>query len=508
MIPPPTTDAGAFARSRLKNPAVILLLLLGLWALLYLPHLRTSPGWYGDETLTHSCSLALANGHPFHYALWNTFWHPHYPYQPGYSLINGLFAKAAGGDIAGSRFFNALLALATALAIAHLGKKCLGKLPALFAAVLFLCYAQSVIHFRMSYAHNAVGFGVVLMTLFLLEAPYWKNDLLAGLGLGIAAGAHPLFGYAAIAALLVRIRHPKSWVFLFAPAALVVGVTMLLIYLRFGHWLIEDIVHLKNAFLSRGESDGSGWQSVLNFWNFALQDWFHAGAFLGLLLCLRRRIFPIAVVGLLVAFFLVRNRQNLIVFYYQAVIVLPTLALGWGGFVYCVREFVDKQSAPWLRVLVLAFWIFPLASLAQMAPAALTGTLTPRNAYWVTQSTQEVEEAAAWVNAHTTPTDSVGGNANIAWLLHARTVPYLQMITWYGLTTQGYDNGNKRERFRYDASLEAAKYAIVGDIDQRWTMGEPNVGKLFDKMAEQNWPVVWRGENYLILANPRYQKEN
>ena len=79
----------------------------------------------------------------------------------------------------------------------------------------------------------------------------------------------------------------------------------------------------------------------------------------------------------------------------------------------------------------------------------------------------------------------------------------MQVVTWYGLTTQGYENGNARERFRYDSALESAKFAVVGDIDQRWTFGEPNVGTLVEKLKAQDWPVVWKGNYYLVLANPR-----
>lgn len=102
------------------------------------------------------------------------------------------------------------------------------------------------------------------------------------------------------------------------------------------------------------------------------------------------------------------------------------------------------------------------------------------------------------------PGDTVGGNPNIAWLLNAEVTPYLQMITWYGIWTQGYENGNARERFRYDASLETAKFAVIGDIDQRWTFGEPNVSQLAQTLEREQWPVVWRGEHYFILANPRF----
>ena len=103
-----------------------------IWALLYLPNLRTNPKWYGDETLIHDTARNLFQGIPSNFGLWNTFWHPHYPYQPLYTWICGLFAYLGSGDILGSRFFNVLLGLTCALCMYALGKKVFGPRAALF----------------------------------------------------------------------------------------------------------------------------------------------------------------------------------------------------------------------------------------------------------------------------------------------------------------------------------------------------------------------------------------
>lgn len=482
-----------------KRTSWLTALLVTLWAALYLPHLRTSPGWYGDETLIHHTSRNLVAGQMTNMALWNTFWHPHYPYQPLYSFVNGLFAKFAGGDLWGSRAFNALLALAAALALLHAGRRSFGLGAAAFAACMFLGYSQSVIHFRMSYAHNAVGLGVLIWALFLLRRSCPRHDGRAGIGLAIAAGSHPLFIHAALAGWLCRLTKPRSWWRLLAPAGIVVAGSLGLAWLVFRGWLWEDLIHLKNTYLARAETDGAGGRGLLNFIVFIRQDAFHLGMVLGLLLCFPLKRYAAPVVGLLVLYLLVRNRQNLVPFYYHAVVILPTLCLGWAGLWRWLEKLARKRRfAP-----ALARW--PLATTAALLiatslPPSLSGTWQPRNHYWVTQNPREVEAAARWLNAHTRRTDVVGGNPNIAWLLHAETSVYLQMITWYGLPTQGYENLNKPERFRFDASLENCRYAVVGDIDQRWALHEPNVPQIAEKLAR--WPLVWRGPNYLIFANP------
>jgi len=498
-----TPFAVAFGKRRLRPGLIGATLVFCVWAMLYVPNVRTSPSWYGDETLTHHTAVDLANGQLTNMALWNTFWHPHYPYQPLYTLVCGLFGRALSGDIIGSRLFNALLALMSGLAIFLLGRRSFGHGASLFAALMFLTYEQAVIHFRMSYAHNGAALGLLLMTLYLLRRSCRRNNWLAGLGLAIAAGSHPLFVHGAAAGLLCRLRKPGAWLPLLVPSAVYLIFSMGAIYLIFGHWLIEDILHLKNVFTSRGGEDGGGGRALVNFYIFATQDWFHIGALAGLILCVPLRRYAAPGVGLLVLFLLVRNRQNLVLFYYQAVFVLPVLCLGWAG-LWRFLEIRIRRHAPRVRQVVSALFALPALLFILVLPASLSGTLRPRNHHWTTQSTGEVEEAAAWLNERLADGDVVGGNPNIAWLLHAETVPYLQMVTWYGLPTQGYENGNAKERFRFVASLESVRFAIVGDIDQRWTFGEPNVLPLWEQIQREKWPLVWHGENYLIFANPRF----
>lgn len=494
--------------SRRKNIFLIpIAILFVVWLLLYLPHLRTSPAWYGDETLIHHTSRNLASGIATNLSLWATFWHPHYPYQPFYSFVNGIFARMAYGDIVGSRFFNAILALLCSLSLLLLGRKIFSLIPALFCALMFLTYEQSIMHFRMSYAHNAVGLGFLLMTLFLLRPAEKRNDWLAGIGLLIAAGSHPLFIHGALTAFLCRIKNPRSWIRLFFPSLIYLIVSLTIIYFFFGSWLIEDLQHLKNSYLVRGASDGEGIKSLENFSSFIFQDAYHIFMLFGLLLCLPLKRYAAPIVGIIILFLLVRNRQNLIPFYYQSIIILPVLCLGWAGLTQYVFNHFRRNllNLSWIRC---AIFIFPAILFFIALPKSISGAFITRNHYWVTQSTSEVESAAKWINEHTKPSDIVAGNSNIAWLLHAETVPYLQLITYYGLTTQGYENGNKRERFRFNAALENCHYAVVGDIDQRWAFFEPNVAILSQIISKEKWPLVWSGVNYFVLENPRFLKKD
>ena len=472
-----------------------------VWALLYLPNLRTNPKWYGDETLIHDTARNLFQGIPSNFGLWNTFWHPHYPYQPLYTWICGLFAHLGSGDILGSRFFNVLLGLTCSLCMYALGKKVFGPRAALFSSLMFLTYQQSIIHFRMSYAHNGAALGNLLLTLYLLRPANWHTNIRGGLGLALSAGSHPLFIHSAIAAWLSRIRNPRSWVPLFLPTGIYLFVSLGFIYLRFGNWLGEDLRHLFETFTARGDQDASGMGAALsNLAHFSLQDPYHLFMIIGLLLCFNRRCYPVALMGLFVAFMLVKNRANLIVFYYQAIVILPVLTLSWARW-YELAQLLSERAFKSPKGAHL-LWGAPLLLLFTNLSPCWSDQLIPRNQYWVTQDTREVDTCAEWINQRVQKNDFVAANPNIAWLLKARVAPYLQIITWYGETTQGYENGNKRERFRYECSLEKARYAVIGDIDQRWTFGEPNVKKLAEFLQSHNWPIVWKGNYYLVLANP------
>lgn len=481
--------------------------ILAIWSLLYLPNLRTSPPWYGDETIALSAGLDLTRGIAAHRAVWNTFWHPYAPYQPGYELLIGGFARLFNGDILGGRIVNSLLALGIALVTYFYGRGILGIFPALFAAFLFLSYEQSVIHFRWIFTHNLIALGFAITFLALSRPARPRNDRMAGAGLALAAAALPLFVYGCVPALLIRLKRPGSWPWLFAPALAVVASSLFLGWLmtRPTNFLGSDLAATFRFYThSSQESSASLGQVALNFTRFFAQDAVHAIGALMLLCCFCRRFFAIGLGGLVVSLLLVQNRQNLPIFYYQAVVFLPIMMLAYGAaqrriFQFVRRRGVRLQIVRWAQVMLLAA---PIINVAGLAPKALAGNLRPRIAYWTTQNTNEVEQAARWINDRIARDDLVICHSNISWLLGARTADFLQATSWEGLRTWPFDIPLDRAQFRYKAGLESARFAVVGDIDKRWTFLQPNVDKLVEKMVREGWPVVWSGPNYLILENP------
>ena len=314
--------------------------------LLYLPHLRTSPRWYGDETLTLMIGKSLASGEAADRSLNATFWHPSYPYQPGYAWLAGAMAWIFRGDIFGARLLSCSIALLVALLTYFRGRAILGCLPSFFGALLFLSYDQAVIHFRWIYPHNGVALGFTITILALLRSSRPRADWKAGLGLALGALSHPLFIHGATAAWLCRITRPKAWICLATPStvllALSIGVSVLGFWPH--RWVFEDMVTLVEFYRDFSRENAGAWQAPKNVAIFYSHDLFHLRNLVAIFLCCSRRLYPIAIFAGTVSLLLLQNRQNLPVFYYQAIVLLPLLALAWAGGL--------RTISTWLRPLL------------------------------------------------------------------------------------------------------------------------------------------------------------
>lgn len=481
-----------------------------VWGLLYLPHLRTSPPWYGDETVTLMIGRTVFSGNSADRSMHPTFWHSSYAYQPLYAWAVGGAAWVFERDIYGARLLNAILALIVAIVILLLGRNPFGIHAALFGALTFLTYSQSVVHFRWIYPHNAVALGFVIVVLCLLRRSAPKPDWIAGFGLATAAACHPLFVHGAVAACLCRIRSPLSWLRMAVFPTLIISSTIGWTLFRQSPqvWVLEDILNLAGFYAQFSRDHGSGFQPILNTFAFFTQDFFHLGAFICALLCFWRKFYAIPVFIGVVSGLLLQNRQNLTLFYYQAVVFLPLMALAWAGafrLLECVmRRLYGRQK--WVKLTLAALWFIPAYQFSQAIVPSITGNIVPRNSHWVTQDFQEVEAAADWMNSQLEPNDLVICHQNIGWLINCRTADLMQVTAWNGRPTFSFEQVPSRDRFIYQPNPAEAKFLVLGDIDQRWTLGQPNVALILEEVTKSSWPVVWRGSHYLILANPEFWK--
>lgn len=487
-------------------PMVAILL---IWALLYLPNLRTSPRWYGDETLTLMIGKGLASGETADRSLKPTFWHPSYPYQPAYAWLAGVMAWIFRGDIFGARFLNSLIALLIGLVTYFRGRAILGCLPSFFAALLFLSYEQAVIHFRWIYPHNAVALGFTIASLSLLRPSRPRADWNAGFGLALGALSHPLFIHGAVSAWLCRITRPRAWIRLATPSALLLVLSigfMILVYWPH-RWVFEDMNALFEFYRSFSKENDSAGHALRNIITFYSHDAFHFVTFIAVILCCRRRLYPIAVFAITISLLLLQNRQNLPVFYYQAIVFLPILTLAWAGGLRTVSLWIRRnyKGAFAKRALMWMALLLPFVLVVRIVPSSLKGNLVSRNDTWVTQDIDEVEQAASWINEHTDRNDLVICNPNIGWLLDCETADLLQVTAWEGRPTFGYPKLPGPERFRYSAEVARARYLVLGDIDTRWAIYQENVWPTLERIEQERWPIDWSGRHYAIARNPNYK---
>ena len=493
---------GRRARRFWLSGAVLLLL---LWALLYLPHLRSSPRWYGDELVTLLAGQSLVDGSFANRALRYSYFSGFTNYQPPVCFLYALAARVlAGGDILGARVLAVLFALATALAAFHLLSSRGRIVDGLSAGVLLLAAPESLVHFRWVYPHLAVALSVVVAGLLLDRPPERRRDWSIGLACALAASAHLLVVHVTLAALLARWRHPRSWLRIAAPPAVVLLANLLLGWAISGRQLFLDLGEVALQYTTH--TDGSSLLTrAATVWRFFSWDLLHVLYLLALVVlgCLRR--FALVAFAGLIGLLVIQNRPELPVFYYQAIIFTPLLAVCLAlALRPCWRSLLRSLPAgtrlPAQRLAMLAL---PVLVLLPSARASLAGTITSRNDFYVAPSIADLESTAAWVNQRSKPQDLVVAFWDLGWMLRARWTDIIQCAVWeYGSAPEFYKRQRSREEFLFPANVRAARFLVVGPLDVRFAFAQGNVARLLQATGIERWPVVSRTATTVVLANP------
>jgi len=238
--PPAQPSEGPLPRRDLWIAAGLLL----LWALLYLPNLRSNPNWYGDEGEWMDASWTLAQGHPRVDATVNDFLFP-YPYPPLYLAINGTLLKLFGNDLIVGRSLGAATALGIAALLVWIGRRLVDRSFGFLCAAAFLVYPEAVINFRWARGHTLCGLFVTASIGFLVryvQEARLRDVLLAGamcsLAIATTYWSWSLAGAVVLTALFVNRRH--------AAAAVLASLGYLALFLV-GYGLLHDggFPHLK-----------------------------------------------------------------------------------------------------------------------------------------------------------------------------------------------------------------------------------------------------------------------
>ena len=483
------------------------LFILVFWAILYLPHLRTSPRWYGDEILTLDIGKSLVHGDLANRAVFCTFVSPTYNYQMGFAFLTGLFSKITNGDILGGRLFSSFIGLLTAWTGFYFISRKIGFIWGLFFAFLLLGYSQSIIHYRWIYPHDAVGLGVLGATLLLMRPACARTDWKVGLFLSIAAASHLLAIHATATSLLCRLKRPSSWIRIgILPFLIIVG-SAFIVWLHFHGWLFEDLQSLRDIYGRYSAENGAGFQKVINFTQFFIQDYFHLIAFFGCLLCLRKRTYIIPLIALVLVFLLTQNRRNLPLFYYQAMTVLPVLVAGitFGThFLVCCLSKIIQAKFRCSRLLGGILFFLMIVNGAWKLPAVFSGNIVTRVDPWVISSVEDYDTTAAWLNNHTRADDLVITYWTLGWLLKCHTADILTAAAWAGAAAGDYYPAPpSHDRFRWEAEIKKAKYFVLTDLDLRWALGQGDAMKVVEGAGVPNWPIVYTCGTTKVLANPQ-----
>jgi hypothetical protein len=490
-----------------RSSATIILVLT--WAICYLPNLRTSPGWYGDETITILAGKSILRGDFANRALKYSFFSPFTNYQPPAITAYALFAGITNGDILGARILSVVLALVIAIVVHRLLAERLGEVAAFIAAITILLTPQHTIHFRWVYPHYFCSLAVVLIGLLQSRPPSPRRDWLMGFSCGVAACGHLLAMYVTLAAIASCIKRPAAWMRIIAPPAVVVLVSLSLGYYASGAQLFKDLSELAGTYASSSRSTdtlGKCW----NVFRFFSWDAFHILMFASLVgLVLTRRFAEAAFAGI-ISIAIIQNRAELPVFYYQSMVFVPLLAVYAIEFGYRIayalarRLSLHEQAG---RVGACAtISLLPLCFAPQAIGNSIAGTHVSRNSFWVAPSASDLEKAAAWINANSVDDELIVSYWDAGWLLRGRWTDLMQCAVWsYGNFPFFYDRDRTHAEFLFPADLRTAKFVLVGQLDVRWLWGQGQIPQMLEKYDLPKWPIVYRTETTAVLRNPAFK---
>ena len=529
------------------------------WAVLFLPNLRSSPNWYGDEGEWMELCRQMANGQARIGPVNNDFVHP-YPYPPLYMWLNGMLLRVFGNDVVVGRAFSAVTGLAAAGILFWIGRRLKDEWFGFLCAAALLVYENADTHFRWVRSHPLTGTLVLAAAGFLIrylqdkrlrdvaiagmfvafatacnyyavgmipgviavaiwvnwkrwrELPAWRDVLVAG-GTAGAFGVIFLIWYLATQGSVAHLREQVQLMSGMAPPTPVTEI-----FVRIGKFLFAT----PTAIAASGPTGKDLWLCL---------------AAIGLVAFPVKRLRVWLVVWVLLLMWPIFKKQdNVSWFFYPAMIFLPLLALGVGGAL--------QQAGQWagriLKKETLGIRLAPgLIALALWGATTLSGAWghfnTPIDTF-TQHSIPEAEEAMNFVNDHTTADDFVLVPKQIYWLVkQARR----SMLSHCGPYT-GQPNGAwpvpiARTAYWFDCRWQNAKYVVLASgvdqqgngfgIDLVYTRGAAGGQEVVAGMVAEHWPVVFPpqaqviyppqlgghwpvlvGGEYLVLANPRFME--
>lgn len=536
--------------------------LVALWALLFLPNLRTNPNWYGDEGEWMEKSWTFIHGTPRVGPIRNDFVFP-YPYPPAYLLINGSLLRLFGNDIVVGRALGAATALAAAAILFWIGSRLRDHGFGFLCAAAFLVYSEANVNFRWVRSHPMAGTWALASTGFLIRYVQEKRlrDIVwAGAMCSLATATnyftYPLIGAVVVTAAVVnpvaagtalpeQIFRRVGRAVLAGAVACSYAVLFVLWYCAAHGWgeLMAQVGRLTSVAANevRPTVWGEVQRFVSNVWTLGFKtpthgpppdwsgrDWWLVIATLGFLWL------PVARQGwlrawmpfwlLVLMYGVFRKLNNVPLFFYPATIFLPLMAVGFAGTLTWAGQGWKRLGAP------------GGGALPGIVACAVFGLMTARGAWshfdtkidlWTQRSVAEAEAAMRYVNERIGRQDFVIVPKQIYWLLRSERRSMLTYCARYNgvINDMPVPVEIPRELYWFDCRLENAKFLVLEygveervladgrraqvpvGIDAVYTLPVlRGVREVVAQTQQENWPVVFQQGAYIVLANPRFMK--
>jgi 4-amino-4-deoxy-L-arabinose transferase-like glycosyltransferase len=505
-------------------PAILVLLIVMIGALLRLHHLATVPGWYPDEGSNIAIAASLSQGEVAYLAFGQSSFINPRPYLFYLPLV--VLFKLGGVDILWARLLSALCGLLSLLLLYPLVRVLVDRRTAWLAASFYAVYPAAVVYSRLAFTYNLLAplylLGLYTFHRYLESSRIgWllASALCGGLALitDLAGIAFPLF--LVLALLVHRPRHlPFATPPLLLPV-LIWGVWMwieggeaFLFDLRFtlsrtGGSLGEQLARI--VFFYRAGLEGELWLALGSLGLLFLPDrrsrWLLGGLHFGSLLLLTRTgaifglasyflipLFPLVAIGM--AWLMAHGLPSL-------VRVLEREIKEWLA-ARCLRPSWPRRLAFVLTSAILFFVI-----LSPFVSMVYEGLLLDYSLFTVRLGTTLADplvasQVAAYVNARTTPDDVVLCSPTIAWLFHAHAADFQMAIAATGQATQHFPAGIPFSRFRFDPRLENASYVIVDPLWRGWASTQmPKVAEIVQEV-ESGWVLEGRFGEFEVYRHP------
>lgn len=506
--------------------------LLLLWALLFLPHLRTNPNWYGDEGDWMDPSWTLAHGHPRHGPLKVDFLFP-YPYPPFFLAINGALLRVFGNDVVVGRALQAATALAGAALLVWVGTQLRDRNFGFLCAAAFLVYPEVVTNFRWVHSHPMAGVITIAAVGFLVRYVHQKRQrdivwagLLCSLATATSYWSYGLIFAVIITSLLVNWRHVAIAGVCSLAYLACFSVAYVLVYDDGLVRIFQQVERLTymTAFVAEQRDTWGGELGRIGgnllrfcFWTWCetrgsvrfIDPWL-ACATIGVLLFPSVRFRKWLIVWLVALMFAVfKARNSVSTFTYPATIFLPLMAVGFAGAMVRLNE-MARHLAP----LKNKTWSYLPAALflCSLGAVSLHGSLghfrTKVDALSV-QDHRSAEAVMEFVNARTAEDEFVILPFELFWLCEARKAHMVESLAWEGEQVWPFAAPVPRESFWFDCHWRNATYLVLAagpdehGIDAQFWLNMNNVRALVGSMRAEHWPVVFQRGPYLVFENPR-----